>query len=487
MMKHTKHFNPSFITMIEEDGTYHGHWWLPSAPEDKIAGVLYLKKKGGVRLHLMGMFKLDETNQLGLRLTDHEVILGELIPGDSIATLIDCHERERESPYISNTAKGSVQRFIAKHLLFGRHIPTLNEVVFSSFEFSTTYLSDWVNVRLLDIEFKGKSTVVTSLPNERLAIKGDGYELTITSYVNTSLGGNYNSTQHSSISVDVTSPISWSDFEENFQKPLLDLVQFGSLFLNSITFQNISHDDDTLKMISAGRFEQITRAKDFGIHEAMFLLSDLGADAPAFIISWLDFYKRFRHIFSLYFDSAHIGFQFPVSRFLNVMQAVESYHAERKETPFVAARKNEFKKKKQTVIDCLQEKFSELGEWIKDEFSYFTVLRTRLEELITEAGSVMDIVGDHGLFISRVMDSRNYYTHYNPKKKTKAAVDMELSTMTEVLRLLLSFHILTSCGMEKDNAIKLLKERQYLRSVKNVIKDHRLWIKAGDEQMDEED
>jgi len=50
MMKHTKYFNPSFITMIDEDTAYHGHWWLPGAPEDKVADVLYLKKKGGIML-----------------------------------------------------------------------------------------------------------------------------------------------------------------------------------------------------------------------------------------------------------------------------------------------------------------------------------------------------------------------------------------------------------------------------------------------------
>lgn len=478
MMKHAKHFNPSFITMIEEDVQYHGHWWLPSAPDDRVAGVLYLKRKGGIRLHLIGMFRSDETQEFGHRLTDHDVILGEFMPGHSVATIIGCHERERESPYISNTAKGSVQRFIAKHVLFGLHVSAFTDLVFSSFEFSTTYLSDWVHVRLLDFEMKGKSTVVTSLPNETLTIPGKGWELSITSYVNTSLGGNYNSTQNSSISVEVDTPISWNAFEENFQKPLLDLVQFGSLFLNSVTFQNIPHEGNTLKMISTGRFEPITRAKDFGIHDSLFLLSDLGADGPTFIINWLDFYKTFKYIFDLYFDSAYIGFQFPVSKFLNVIQAIESYHAGRTETPFVKEGKNEFKKKKQTVMECLQEKFSELSDWIKTELSYFTVLRTRLEDLVNEAEPVMvKLVDDQESFISRIMDSRNYYTHYDPRKRTKAAADIELTTMTEVLRLLLAFHVLIECGMKKDKVTELLAGRSYLRNLRGVIESHHLWMR----------
>jgi len=303
MFTKTRYFNPSFINTIEKDETYHGHWWLPNNPNDRVSGVLRLYKSGGIRLHLIGMFLNDTSEILGYHFADHDMILGELVPGNAPVTLISCKERQRESPYIHNSAKGAVQRFKAERLLFHHHINKIEELKFSSFEFSTTYLTEWVNSKQIDLKFEGRNTVVSTLPNTNLAVKGEGYEITITSWASTSLGGTHNSTQETSITVQLSDAITMELFIEQFQNPLLDLVQFGSSFLNSLTYMNVIPEGNKkpLKIISTCEFDKVTRETEPILHYALFRLSDLGDTWHTFMLNWLKFHVNSQHIFRLSF------------------------------------------------------------------------------------------------------------------------------------------------------------------------------------------
>ena len=64
MFSITRYFDPCFVNTIEKDETYHGHWWLPEKPDNKVSGVLRLLKKGGIHLNLIGMFLNDASEIL---------------------------------------------------------------------------------------------------------------------------------------------------------------------------------------------------------------------------------------------------------------------------------------------------------------------------------------------------------------------------------------------------------------------------------------
>jgi hypothetical protein len=108
MFTHTRYFHTEYLNAIKKDLTYHGHWWLPN---NRVAGMLYLNKKGGMKLLLMGMFDADIRNGYQFEFADHPIILGELIPGGAPVTLWACKEIQRKSPYIESTAKGTSKKF----------------------------------------------------------------------------------------------------------------------------------------------------------------------------------------------------------------------------------------------------------------------------------------------------------------------------------------------------------------------------------------
>ena len=438
MFTKTRYFDPSFINTIKEDQIYHGNWWLPENPNDRISGVLYLKRSGGIKLHLIGMFSNDSSEILGFKFADHPIIIGDNVPGGFHITLIGCEEEERRSPYLSNTTKDAAQKFNVNDLLMGCHINNTENLKFSQLEFSATYLTDWMDSKQVEIEIMdNRQTAVSTLPKKERFVAGKGYKITLTSWASTSLGGSYNSNEHSSIDIELDEAVSLEQFKERFQKPLIDLIQFGSGMLNSLTFLNVKPvgASELLKMASTNQFDKIRRSEDNIKHQALFLLSDLD-DMESFTMNWLEYHNQIQHIFRLYFDSLHISFQFPITRFLSIIQALESFHAEK-------SKNNDLK------------------------------LKVRLTQLFSEVGqSFFSLIPDPQNFIVRIVDTRNYYTHYNSKKKNKAADGSELIVMTFTLRLLLSYHLLISCGLDQNKCKTLIEKNRYFTSIKKSIQDN---------------
>lgn len=344
------------------------------------------------------------------------------MPGRQAVTLIDCKERQRQSPYLSNVADAAVQRFNAEYLVFSLHLKQAEDLKFSDFEFSTTYLGDWLNPQVFAITLE--------------------------------------------------------DFKERFETPLLHLVQFGTSCLNSMTFLKATPPgrDEAIKVISTTSFDLIERSSEPIFQYFLFNNSDIQKQFDSFVFNWFQFHRRSQHIFRLYFDSMNIGFQFGVSRFLNLIQAIESYHAEKAETPSITSKKEVFADNKSQVLKTVNDRT--LADWLKKELSFFPVLRSRLEELMGAAGDVMDpLVNDVDSFISKVIDSRNYYTHYDPKKKVKAAFGIELEALIYTLRNLLNYQILIECKLGEDVCKQLVTNSYQYKSTKKIIDENDFWKK----------
>lgn len=476
MFTKTRYFNPAFINSIEKDRTYHGHWWLPADPANKVSGVLYLKKSGGVMLHLIGMFVADSSDILGYKFADHDTILGELLPGTQPITLINCKERQRQSPYLGNATDGAVQRFNAEFAIFGFHFNKAEDALFTSFEFSSTYLVDWLNPNLFDFTHEGGSLVLKALPTNSFKCSIGNVEILFSSSVVSSHSEDVNFSKNVSISVSFRQGMTINKFQDHYQTPLIDLIQFGTSCLNSITFLNATPigSTDAVKIFNTNSFDRIERSEII-YQYILFNYADIKNDFSSFLQSWFLFYEKSQHIFRLYFDSLNIGFQFSVSRFLNIVQAIESYHAEKNESQYIVQKKEEYKKNKALVVSLL-EADSTLSEWAKIELTFFPTLRVRLKELLEGASEVMQpVINNADSFVSKVIDSRNYYTHYDPKKKLKAAFGLELEVIVYVLRILLNHQILLECNLEKTKYQKLITKSELFQLTQKIVRENNFW------------
>jgi hypothetical protein len=76
------------------------------------------------------------------------------------------------------------------------------------------------------------------------------------------------------------------------------------------------------------------------------------------------------------------------------------------------------------------------------------VLRKRLKELLHKNNSILkDYIAHKKDFITKVVDTRNYYTHYTPELCRRAAKEKELYQITEKLKMIIEVCFLGELGL----------------------------------------
>lgn len=442
MFTHNRYFHNEYLNLVEKDLTYHGHWWIPTMPENRLAGVLYLKKNGGIKLSLMGMFEADLRKDWQFVFSDHQIILGEIVPGGAPITLWDCKEIERKSPYVETTAKGTSQKFMMAAALFGFHLRTANDFKFKYFEFSTTYLTDWTGYRKFDIAFEKERSIITELEDQKIKFQFNNNAITFTTWGRVSFGKDHNTIQRTSVEVEYLQSATINEFKDEYLVPIVDLVQFGTSHLNSVIYLNATPigQSKAEKLIITNHFDTINYSHESFQQNGLFRLSEFSDIQEQLITGWLSLHEEIPHVFKLYFDSIHIGFQFQATKFLNLIQAVESYHA------------------------------------VRENNDNKMTLRERVSALLQETGNLFSgTIEDLNKFVDDIMDTRNYYTHFSKSKKTKAAVDLKLDALIHMARLILSYHFLIRCSIPGSNAKDILTRGSYWGGLKQLIHENGFW------------
>ena len=75
------------------------------------------------------------------------------------------------------------------------------------------------------------------------------------------------------------------------------------------------------------------------------------------------------------------------------------------------------------------------------------------------------MAGSHQVFVKRVRDSRNYYTHYDPSLEEKAEKGGRLKGLSMVLGSMLEGVLLLEAGFPLDDVQKMQYERRLFPSV----------------------
>ena len=148
--------------------------------------------------------------------------------------------------------------------------------------------------------------------------------------------------------------------------------------------------------------------------------------------------------------------------FLNLVQALETFHAR-----FITNKVKYYFERVDQLIEEFSKKHSEeeCEEWrlflidkgqSRNKNGIF--LRSRLADLTFAEGEVLFLrLGELALpdFIQKIIDTRNYYTHYDASKLVRSFSEEELFFVNAELLALLQFHVLRLLGFDR----KMLRER----------------------------
>lgn len=424
---------------------FKGYWWLPSNPDDKVAGVMTYTPGENIKLELIGEFSYGGGHRLSRMFDDkeEELIYG-IESGAKEITLLNC--RKRTSYNFS--CPFPLTYYYAGLAVYDKHISGLDEVCDYTANIRYPELSHWCFPGLIQTElsFENDELTDTHIHIKRLSeedeviaqsVLKDGTELKL------KRGGEYNMGEHrlephirqyTTLSLHNPSGLSI--------RQILNLSYRFEQFLSFATLRNVRRESICLKDPDISQtFEDgskylfpiylyqprliVDNPKEIDSGNFLFDYEDIKEDFPRFVSSWLAGDEDTNPIINHLVDSLTYKKTFGSVDFLVVIQAIEGF--------WWRFRDQAYRKRIST----------------SDKKS--THLKTIINELLSEFSDVQ-VVGKlkNTLDVNAVVDSRHYYSHFMQRSsKPHTKEGKELYDLTKGLKKILICCVMSLLGVER--------------------------------------
>lgn len=171
-------------------------------------------------------------------------------------------------------------------------------------------------------------------------------------------------------------------------------------------------------------------------------------------------YEVLAPIVELYLEPMYINASSNTRIFLNIIQALETYHSR-----FITNSLDRYKERVERIVNGRPNDEGRLKKFLLANSHKFITLESRIADLLFAEGKVCFDTGDieHIEFPAVIAHSRNYYIHYDEtiKEKFKILSEEELQIYNRALLQILEFYILKELGFPIDtiDVMKKLNDR----------------------------
>ena len=175
--------------------------------------------------------------------------------------------------------------------------------------------------------------------------------------------------------------------------------------------------------------------------------------------SWFSGYAKFEPIYDIFFDSFFNKQTYLYHTFLTMIQAIESLHRRLYPSKTMLS-SEEFEEVKKEVFKLSLS--SEAVDLLKTRLKYANelTLRKRLKDTIEGHNHFVNLFKDNreiSEFIDKIVNTRNYLTHYDDSLRTQSAKEDELHEITDKLTMILYFLILQILGFNPEYLERVFK------------------------------
>ena len=191
----------------------------------------------------------------------------------------------------------------------------------------------------------------------------------------------------------------------------------------------------------------------------LFRYPDVASRIGQILSKWLDSYGTFTPAYNLYFASRYDGRQYPDVNFLRLVQGIETLH--RRSSEETEMPKDEFKNHVNSILQsCPDDK----RDWVKDKLSSANALplRRRLGRMIEPFRHLFGNEEESEILVKRIVDTRNYLTHYSGKLERKAASHEDLLMLRDKLEGLFQLHLMRLIGFDGEFIASILNRNYEL-------------------------
>lgn len=164
--------------------------------------------------------------------------------------------------------------------------------------------------------------------------------------------------------------------------------------------------------------------------------------------NWIEKAELLEPITDLYLGTFYNPKLYPYNRFLNLAHAVETYHRLTNGSRDLS--KADHKQRIKEIVAAVPESYK---EWVKEKLAPINEpsLKMRMVALFDKSHTVLEkLIPDRDDFISWFVDTRNYYTHYDPRLRERAARGKNLSKMSDRLQYIVEICLLHELGFTNE-------------------------------------
>lgn len=446
-----------------------GFFWLPDDAENPVPGILRISKSGEVTLEINYFYDpmLDALNKRPLGYPpngseDRHInrIVGIVDNGDiTLDKCIYVNWNKKLLGGVSTSTIHAARAFIGVNYNDG-------DITFSKLEFSVEGLDEWLSISGIQPE----NNSIHFCPPKEIALNlPDGIELKFLFSLTHSLSfTEAHITQKADISLKSKKLRSLEDF--------LDLVFKLHNFLCFAIDKTVSIDsitgyskEQTQEIGDGQKIENpikiYYRSKPHSevkpkVHQHDMLLGYWGvADQLEEILTkWIKNYDTSKPSFDLYFATMSGGQKYLEGKFLSLAQGIETLH--RRNFQGTRMPDDEFRNLIDTILNAVPDDGQR--QWIDEKLKYSNELslRNRIKQMIEPFKDLFGNSRKRNSFIGKVVDTRNYLTHFDSSLENKAASGEDLWKLYRKLEALFQLHFLRLMGID-DNAIKSMVNENF--------------------------
>lgn len=440
-----------------DDFELRGIWWLPDNADQQISGVLTFKSEGKIRLELIGSFK--QLPEFGKKeIEKKEIILGITSDG-RLCTLVNCHE----SNSTLNFPGISCQIFEANYLLEGSHWNSKDEIEFEKISIGFDHLEEWLG------HYPIKTNIEHDENNKNIGftVKCD-FPSTVEyyiNYINSKFSTSYGAqTKDASTKTTTLEFNSFLDLQPDkskkldwYNNQLFVIQQLLTLLIGNVTYPNklvATKSKKDKEFVNLFWTQSDKQKKNKLIHQDMIItLPEMRQEFCSVLEKWFSNQEELESTYNLFFGALFNSSQYLNFHFLSLMQAIETYHRQVFSGKYIEQKK--YDKESQKIKTNMPTVFpSDLKDAIKSRIKYGNEysLRKRIKGLFesTDESTRVLVTDDYKSFISKIVDTRNYFTHYDEELKLAALSGSELYYACQRLKIFIIILLLKSNGLNEE-------------------------------------
>lgn len=434
----------------------YGYFWLAEKPDNRLTGVLRISARGEASLEIFGAFDAAHDRPLQQLTGEKLHILGATDKAGPV-TLVDCVVVKQTN--VVNVESLSKSSLHVGCVFWGAHFDA-GEVCFSGMTFAVEGLNEWFSFHHRpfshDMDPTGQMSFTYNPPDPITFQLPDNLSIGFHMGVRTSSGLFQETiTTKMSISVESSRMRSFSEFMQVLRKVknFLCLVFDRSVSFTSITGSwrelnapHTAHD----AVVIYGQFDPYNlRQEDISAGSFLISFHEMAHKIHEYLPRWLERYEEYEPTFNLYFAVVANRYMHLEGGFLFLVHGIESLH--RRSSSETQMPAEEFNGRLDSIVQSTPGIWR---GWVREKLRYANELslRSRIKQMVAPFNDLFGTKSERAAFVSRVVSTRNYLTHYDEGIKEQAVTDArELQRLHFKLEALVQLHLLRLLEIDYDH------------------------------------